>query len=202
MSIDIADDTFDPTTVTTLAMVRALSPEHRRIWEDLRYTLANIPADKREGLRVYDNGAIARAEGGIAPIVANPSGGMAAITPANSADLRAQLWAGKIEAKMAARQGIQLASSSESESAGWRHIVTKQATLAADTARGRVSTEAAKFVGAAADYLGADHDQQAPGSARLTLDIPGEALAALAQALAGRSNTSKDDVIDGEYSDV
>ena len=122
-------------------------------------------ASKPDNLVVYKNGAVYDRSKG--RIVANPGGGTTAITQANTSEM-ARLRAEKY--REAAAEGLARAKGSGgAPMAGWSHIVEKQSELAVDTEKGRSSTEAARFVGAAVGILGAEARAErvegAPGGA-------------------------------------
>lgn len=84
-------------------------------------------------------------------------------------------------AAAAAEKGLRVASGEEA----WGEVVKIRAGFALDPGSGRTGTDAARFVGQAAGYIGAQaDDEQAPGA---RIDISTDALIALAAALADRN---------------
>jgi hypothetical protein len=99
-------------------------------------------------------------------IVANPGGGTTAITQADASVMNKLRWE---QYRQAAADAVQRATGGPTPSAGWGVIVERQTELAQDTEKGRSSTEAARFVGAAVGILGAEARAErvegAPGGA-------------------------------------
>jgi hypothetical protein len=102
---------------------------------------------------VLKNGALADPSTG--RFVTTPGGGKKAITPANTGEM-ARLRAEKYRQAAAAGLARSVGGAGGKPVAAWSHIVEKQSELAVDTEKGRSSTEAARFVGAAVGILGAE----------------------------------------------
>jgi len=195
---------FDPAAVKTIAEVRALSPEHRLIWDGWRLDLA---ADKLKSkglspdqVKVSDSGSIYNPEAGRGWIVANPGGGVAGIDgPGRSLELRQRVMDGQLQAKLLARQAVDsLVSNSDIAGRGWHKIVAKQAEMAVETELGRTSTEAARFVGSATGYTERLDAQNSGDNASLTVTLPASALVDALKMLAAAHKPGDNDVIDAQ----
>ena len=125
-------------------------------------------------VRVLANGAVYDLDKG--RIVANPGGGTHAITSENARALIHKRWA---DYHAAAEDGVALGTKRDTSVLGWGYIVERQSELAVDIKQGRSSTEAARFV---RDSLGLSQDHDA-GGASIRLDVSGEALELLLQAV-------------------
>ena len=132
--------------------------------------------------KVLDNGAVYSLDRG--RIAANPGGGTTAITSQNSGALarrsREVYWE-------AAQKGLASAHKRTSEDA-WAYLTGRQSELAADTSRGRASTEAFRAVGQAIGAFSQQSDGASQPDARLELSDRG--LERVLQALAGALSTA------------
>ena len=141
------------------------------------------------GIQVLSNGA-GRNKGGIVygPGTFKPDPHR--ITPETSLDLNRHRWN---MARETAMDGMGSAVKSVSGATGWdawKEINRTQAEIAMDKEFGRASTEAAKFVGNAAQLLPdrrrASQDADQPGN--ITVSIPPDALMALVEAARRRAD--------------
>ena len=136
---------------------------------------------KPDNLRVLKNGAVY--DMGAKRIVANPGGGSAAITQADASALNKLRWD---KYREAAADAVTRATSATTPFAGWGVIVERQTELAQDTEKGRSSTEAARFVGAAVGILGAEaRAERVEGATGGAGPVPLDTLRALLDDLRG-----------------
>ena len=146
-----------------------------------------------EAYKMLPNGAVHGVRE--ARIVANPNGGLTAITPANSSDVRSKLFERRIQSKLAAGRGMAQGTMTAGELEAWERINAAQASLAVDTDRGRASTEAARFVGAAAGFLSPDtrYDDQPAGPAGVRIELSDEAVDGLIALVAAWHDKADED---------
>ena len=173
---------FFPVTMDYITV----NPDSWGDWERLRgrpFRRA-VLVDGR-GVLVYDNGAVKAADGGLW-LAGSPEDG---ITGDNARELgqkfreraRQEFLAGLGDAAGVDSGGFGFAAAGLK---AWRDIGRAQYALAADAERGRSSTEAAKFIGRAAGFLG--DDDKGGDNGGITIQISGGAAADLLAALARR----------------
>jgi len=151
--------------------------------------------------RQLPNGAILAIDTG--KIVANPAasgqpGATSGITTENHRDIREKLFERRLQSQLAAGSGMAKGTMTAGELQAWEKIAAAQAGLALDVERGRASTEAARFLGAATGFLAADARRDTDGGQppALRLDLSPAAvdgLLALVAAWRGAAGSGEDE---------
>ena len=138
-----------------------------------------------EGIKVLSNGAgydtvkkrIAHAPGTFGPFD-HP------ITVENNAEFQARRWA---KARETAAQAIANGTKQPDVFGGWFTVIAAQTELAINPRMGRSSTEAAKFIGRAADLLPDKRNDTPTNQANIQINVTSEALQRILCATGGQS---------------